>query len=101
VVLAKDRTPTPARVDAVAALKSASVPVVAYGAESGSGSASTPYVHAKVIVVDGARAYVGSANFTANALDANREVGLVVRDPATLATIARTIDSDFRAGTRL
>lgn len=37
-----------------------------------------PYVHAKVAVVDGKWAYVGSANFTANSLDHNREVGLIL-----------------------
>jgi phosphatidylserine/phosphatidylglycerophosphate/cardiolipin synthase-like enzyme len=101
VVLARDRTPTTARVEAVASLKSAGVPVVAYGADSGAGSSATPYVHAKVLLVDGARAYVGSANFTANALDSNREVGLVVRDAVAAASVARTIDADFRAGSRL
>jgi phosphatidylserine/phosphatidylglycerophosphate/cardiolipin synthase-like enzyme len=101
VVLARDSTPTPARVESVAALKAAGVPVVAFGAASGSGSATTPYVHAKMILVDGARAYVGSANFTANALDSNREIGVIVRESASIAAIARTVDADFRAGSRL
>jgi phosphatidylserine/phosphatidylglycerophosphate/cardiolipin synthase-like enzyme len=101
IVLSRDSTPTPARVDAVAALKAVGVPVVAFGAASGSGSASTPYMHAKAILVDGVRAYVGSANFTANSLDSNREIGVLVRDPASVSTLARTIDADFRAGSRL
>jgi phosphatidylserine/phosphatidylglycerophosphate/cardiolipin synthase-like enzyme len=38
-------------------------------------------LHAKLLVVDGSRAFVGSANLTARALQRNLEVGLVTRDP--------------------
>lgn len=101
VVLANDRSPTTAQRAAIVALKAAQVPVVSFGGESGSGTRTAPYVHAKMILVDGAEAYVGSANFTTNALDSNREVGLVVRDPSAVATIGSTFDGDFRAGNRL
>jgi phosphatidylserine/phosphatidylglycerophosphate/cardiolipin synthase-like enzyme len=40
----------------------------------------TLYVHAKLILVDGKRAFVGSQNFSAVSLDANREVGIIVSD---------------------
>ncbi len=35
--------------------------------------------HAKLVVVDGKRAYVGSADFRANSLDRNFEVGILVK----------------------
>lgn len=38
-------------------------------------------LHAKLLVVDGRRALVGSANLTHRALTANLEVGVLVRDP--------------------
>jgi phosphatidylserine/phosphatidylglycerophosphate/cardiolipin synthase-like enzyme len=39
--------------------------------------AKKPYMHAKVAIFDGDIAYVGSSNFTTNALDNNREVGIL------------------------
>ena len=55
-----------------------------------------PYVHAKAAVADGARAYVGSANFTANSMDRNREVGLLVgAGPA--GAVAAAFQRDFTA----
>jgi cardiolipin synthase len=101
VVLANDRSPTTAQRSAVLALKSAQVPVVAFGNESGGGTRTVPYVHAKMILVDGREAYVGSANFTTNALDSNRELGLIVRDPASVASIGSTFEADFRGGRNL
>jgi cardiolipin synthase A/B len=59
----------------------------------------TPGVHAKVFVVDGARAYVGSNNLTTASLDKNREVGLVTETAATLGRLRATIDADFAKGT--
>jgi phosphatidylserine/phosphatidylglycerophosphate/cardiolipin synthase-like enzyme len=58
-----------------------------------------PHLHTKVIVVDGERAYLGSENLSANSLDNNREVGLIVTDASSLAPIATTFDSDFAAAT--
>jgi len=49
-----------------------------------------PYVHAKAAVADGVFAYVGSANFTANSLDRNREAGLLLPEGG-----ARTIGAAF------
>lgn len=37
-------------------------------------------LHAKLLVIDGLRAYVGSANLTARALQSNLEVGLLTHD---------------------
>ena len=54
-----------------------------------------PDVHAKVIVVDGQRAFVGSQNLTATSLDQNREVGIVTDDPAVLRRLRQTFETDW------
>lgn len=59
---------------------------------------SAPYAHAKVIVADGRLAFVGSENFSPASLDENREVGLLLADPAALATITTTFDRDWMVG---
>lgn len=59
---------------------------------------SAPYAHAKVIVADGRLAFVGSENFSQASLDENREVGLLLADPAALATITTTFDRDWMVG---
>jgi cardiolipin synthase A/B len=42
----------------------------------------SPYIHAKVVSVDGKEAYVGSENLSAASLDRNRELGILLRGPA-------------------
>ncbi len=59
------------------------------------------YIHAKVIVVDGARAFVGSQNFSESSLDYNRELGLVTDDASIVRAIAATVTSDFDGATLL
>lgn len=57
------------------------------------------FVHAKLLVVDGVHAFVGSENFSDNSLDSNREAGLVVSSPsANLARITTTFEKDWTAG---
>ncbi|MDP9370231.1 MAG: phospholipase D-like domain-containing protein [Chloroflexota bacterium] len=56
------------------------------------------YVHAKMVLVDGKRAFVGSQNFTTASLDLNRELGILLNDRITIARLARTFEEDFRAG---
>jgi phosphatidylserine/phosphatidylglycerophosphate/cardiolipin synthase-like enzyme len=55
----------------------------------------TPYIHAKAIVVDDRRVYVGSQNFTETSLDENREVGLILDDVVVTHRIASTFERDF------
>jgi phosphatidylserine/phosphatidylglycerophosphate/cardiolipin synthase-like enzyme len=56
-------------------------------------------VHAKAIVADGARLYVGSINLSAASLDSNRELGVILDDAAAAARVAATIALDWsRAG---
>jgi cardiolipin synthase len=62
---------------------------------------SSLYIHAKLIVVDGERAFVGSQNLSATSLDQNRELGIVVDDPVNLSRLTRTFSIDFRAATTM
>jgi cardiolipin synthase A/B len=59
--------------------------------------ASSLYIHAKVIVADGERAFVGSQNLSATSLDQNRELGIIVDDAVSLSRLMRTFEIDFRA----
>lgn len=56
------------------------------------------YVHAKMMLIDGARAYVGSQNFTATSLDQNRELGVLLTDRGNLTRLAGTFAEDFAEG---
>jgi cardiolipin synthase A/B len=59
------------------------------------------YVHAKAVVDDAgtpaAKVDIGSENDTRASLDANRELGLTVTDPAVVASVAATLAGDFAA----
>ena len=55
------------------------------------------YIHAKLIVADGERAFVGSQNLSATSLDQNRELGIIVDDPVNLSRLTWTFAIDFRA----
>ncbi len=55
----------------------------------------TPYIHAKVIIVDETYAFVGSENLTTNSLDENREVGVIISDKGIISQIADKFVSDF------
>jgi phosphatidylserine/phosphatidylglycerophosphate/cardiolipin synthase-like enzyme len=56
-----------------------------------------PTIHAKAVVAGGWM-YLGSANLTTASLDANREVGLALTDPAALSLVSRTIADDLARG---
>jgi phosphatidylserine/phosphatidylglycerophosphate/cardiolipin synthase-like enzyme len=87
-MILSDDTPTSAQASAVQSLEQDGVDVRML---------SDPYVHAKTFVADGVLAYVGSENFTANSLDSNRELGLVLDTASEIAKIESTIDTDFGA----
>ena len=57
---------------------------------------TTPYLHAKLIVADGAHVYIGSVNISAQSLDQNREVGLILDDPRIIETVTRTFGQDWK-----
>jgi phosphatidylserine/phosphatidylglycerophosphate/cardiolipin synthase-like enzyme len=54
------------------------------------------YLHAKAIVIDGKKAWVGSVNGSNSALSTNREFGLFFEDEASVKLMARTLADDFR-----
>lgn len=55
------------------------------------------YMHAKIIVVDSRIAFVGSENISAQSLDQNRELGIIVSDSSVLAKLQTTFQSDWTA----
>jgi cardiolipin synthase len=78
---------------AVSALQAAGGKVVGYPC-GGSGLD----IHAKAIVADGARAYVGSENFSGGSLGYNRELGVYFTEASEVAKVASTIASDYAGG---
>ena len=60
------------------------------------------YIHAKVVLADygtaAAKAFLGSENFSNASLTRNRELGLVLSDPAVLGPLNTTLASDFAGG---
>ena len=53
------------------------------------------YLHAKAIIVDGTRAWVGSVNGSTTALTNNREFGLFFNDREMISTLSKWLESDF------
>ena len=53
------------------------------------------YMHAKIIVVDGRKAFVGSENISTQSLDKNRELGIIVADGGVLNTLQQTFQQDW------
>jgi len=58
-----------------------------------------PHLHTKVIVADGALAYMGSENLSQTSLDHNREVGVVVTDASSIAPLTTTFEKDWAIST--
>jgi cardiolipin synthase A/B len=55
------------------------------------------YMHAKIIIVDGQRAFVGSENISTASLEQNRELGILVSDQNVLGTLQQTFQQDWNA----
>ncbi len=62
---------------------------------------ASPAIHAKLLLVDGVHAYVGSVNFTTASMDKNREVGLLTDTAAAVARAKTAFEADFAKGTAL
>lgn len=90
VVLDADTLHTTGQEEALAKLLAAKVPVRGL---------KNPDIHAKAIVADGVRAFVGSMNLTPTALNANREVGIITDAQAEAAKVSSVIAGDFTKGT--
>lgn len=56
---------------------------------------STPYIHAKSIIIDNKRAYIGSQNFTQNSLDNNREIGILLSEHE-ITPLREAFETDFK-----
>lgn len=57
----------------------------------------SPYVHAKAIVADGSRIFIGSENISSTSLDHNREMGIILDGRAEARPAIRTFASDWNA----
>jgi cardiolipin synthase A/B len=55
------------------------------------------YMHAKIIVVDGKEAFVGSENISTYSLDKNRELGILIQNASILSTLQSTFNTDWSA----
>lgn len=53
------------------------------------------YMHAKIIIVDGKAAFVGSENISTASLNDNRELGIIVADSNVLNTLQQTFQQDW------
>jgi phosphatidylserine/phosphatidylglycerophosphate/cardiolipin synthase-like enzyme len=54
------------------------------------------YLHAKAIIIDGVRAWVGSVNGSQQATSLNREFGLFFYDSEDIQALGRIMDADHR-----
>ena len=54
------------------------------------------YIHAKMIVVDGTEAYVGSQNFSSTSLITNRELGILITNPLIISSLDETFTKDWQ-----
>lgn len=57
-----------------------------------------PHLHSKMLVADGSVAYTGSENFSYTSLEKNREVGVILVEPASIAPLVDTFEKDWTAG---
>lgn len=55
------------------------------------------YMHAKIFIVDGQSAFVGSENISAQSLDKNRELGIIIADNNVITTLQQTFQKDWNA----
>ncbi|MEW6207582.1 MAG: phospholipase D-like domain-containing protein [Acidobacteriota bacterium] len=56
-------------------------------------------LHAKCVVVDGAKFFVGSQNLRKMSMDRRREVGIIIEDPVMARRIERVFDEDWTNAT--
>lgn len=86
VVVDSQTLNTPAQTAALAKLKQYGIPI--------RGLAS-PDMHAKAIVVDRAKTFVGSHNMTSTALEQNREIGVMTDAVSEATKVSDVIRGDF------
>ncbi len=104
VVIANDLPLSSSQTQAINLVKNAGGKVVMSGPDSSGGTMSSPYIHAKAIVIDCAgtsckSGFVGSENFSAGSLGYNRELGVIFSTQTELAKVESAIATDYAAGT--
>ncbi len=58
-----------------------------------------PYIHAKAILADGKRAFVGSENLTFTSLELNRELGIITESQTVVGRLQKTMAHDWQVAT--
>jgi phosphatidylserine/phosphatidylglycerophosphate/cardiolipin synthase-like enzyme len=61
-------------------------------------AASTLYIHAKAIDVDGATSFIGSENFSTASLGYNRELGIITSSAGVVGPLSTVLSSDALGG---
>ncbi len=84
--------PAPATMNMLSALKAGGVQVRL---------ATKLYMHAKMVLADRARGFIGSENATLSSLGGNRELGVVWQNAQVAQRLAATFDADWAAATPL
>lgn len=56
---------------------------------------SSPYPHAKMMIIDGKKAYIGSINFSTQSMDKNRELGIILSESDGLKLLLNTFNKDW------
>ena len=59
-----------------------------------------PYVHAKAILADDARAFIGSVNLSYTSFELNRELGIITEDEGVVTRLAQVMARDWNAASR-
>lgn len=62
---------------------------------------SSPYIHAKLIVVDKQKAYIGSVNLTTQSLDENRELGIIISEEDIITTLEKDFQTDWSVASQI
>ena len=75
--------------DALSELSDAGVIVKTYA------SSADKFIHAKVIIADSAKVFVGSQNFSTQSLEGNRELGVLISREDIISSLESTFISDW------
>ncbi|MBG6246314.1 phospholipase [Candidatus Symbiopectobacterium sp. 'North America'] len=82
---------TPETLAQLKAIPNLELPVIPYGKLTGG------ILHAKYLLVDGKRAYVGSQNFDWHSLEHIHETGLLIDDPSVVKQLNAVFEQDWLA----
>ena len=58
---------------------------------------NTPFIHARAMISDGEKAFVGSQNLSSASLDRNRELGIILDEPALITRLSQTFEKDWNS----